>query len=476
MKTPAPNVVESPSSLEVLSPDEFMFRQFRRHSRILRTPARHQYFMLSGGVNLFPMSSVWKGLISLEIENDLAYGWYTSQEGFPTLQRAVSMWENYAASLGRFPTQKPLGNGVCMTLGASQAVAAVFDYVSSCYPKSKVLLAGFTYPLFERCARHYQLGLNELLAEDDQDNRTLPTSQQLVDEINSKRPMLVVLTVPSNPSGEQYTFDEFKQIFSTAAEKGVLLLVDQAGQMPIAQDSWVNIENAIAQSESQEHVVLVNSFSKTDAVPGLRVGYLMGPTRVIEHASKYQLISTMNPPTFPVLPPFFSLLARCVHTGERQGWASYSDRDKLLAFAQHMFEVTAAIVPRVVADEMRSLLSGEGFAAKYDQYCHEQRNVGKAIVDNRIYLEERLASYISRTTRLQGGINYLVELEPFIGKEEDAICQKVFESTAVAILTESCFRISHRQRKNFWVRMSLAAPTDRFQAAVDRLADFLSKL
>ena len=123
-------------------PDEFMFRQFRRHSRILRTPTRFDYFMLSGGANLFPMSSVWKELLQLEIASDMAYGWYTSPEGFPTLQRAVSMWENYAASEGMFPAEKPLGSHVCITLGATQAVTAVFDYVSHSFRHKSVLLVG----------------------------------------------------------------------------------------------------------------------------------------------------------------------------------------------------------------------------------------------------------------------------------------------------------------------------------------------
>ena len=457
-------------------PDEFMFRQFRRHSRVLRTPARFDYFMLSGGANLFPMSSVWKDLLQLEIASDMAYGWYTSQEGFPTLQRAVSMWENYAASKGLFPTEKPLGSHVCITLGATQAVTAIFDYVAhSCRHKS-VLFVGLNYALFERLARHYAFKIYELLNDDVKSLRTLPTAEQVTSFMRATRPAIVVVVTPNNPSGEQYNADEIAHILYEATNIGSLVLFDQVGQMLIAQDSWVNIGEVIVQTGSQDQIAVVNSFSKSDGVPGFRLGYLLGPERIASHAAQYQLIATMNPPTVPVLPPFFSLLARCVHVGERLGWLISCGREPLLSFAWHMFEVTTAVAPSDVLNEMGKCLSSRGFECTYGRYCHFQAEVGRAIRENHAYVFERLGKFISRATDLQGGFNFLIEFEPFSGKDEDAVCEQLFDETAVAILTESCFRVSPRQRKNFWVRMSLAAPTENFRSAVDRFADFLENM
>ncbi len=469
----APNL---PTSMTEGRPDEFMFRQFRRHSRVLRTPARYDYFMLSGGANLFPVSQIWKELLELEIGSDLAYGWYTSQEGVPTLQRAVSMWENYAASLGRFPEHKPLGSNVCMTLGASQAVAAVFDFVAHSHRRKTVLLLGHNYGLFERLAHHYDFAIHELLGEDDGATTSLPSADKVAHTIRTSRPAIIVLVVPNNPSGEQYNPEDISIILQEASCNGAIVLFDQVGQMPMAQDSWINIGEIVSRTGTQAHSVLVNSFSKSDAVPGFRIGYMLAPEIIARHASKYQLMSTMNPPTVPLIPPFFSLLARCVYSGEKFKWCPKGTREKMLSFALHMFEVTTAISPTHLIEEVSRRLSNEGFDRDYELYKAWHKEVGDAIRQNHSYVLERLTKYVTRTTNLRGGFNFLIELEPFENKDEDEICRTLFDKTAVAILTESCFRVSRRLRRNFWVRISLAAPPPRFQRAVDRLAEFIEKV
>jgi aspartate/methionine/tyrosine aminotransferase len=244
----------------------------------------------------------------------------------------------------------------------------------------------------------------------------------------------------------------------------------------MAQDSWLNLGEMIAQEGAIDNVALVNSFSKSDSVPGFRLGYLLGPERIVKHAANYQFLSTMNPPTVPLLPPFFALVLRCVYTAERLGWASPADREPVLSFARHMLEVTTAIAPPAVLDEMNRRLSGRGFEFDHHRYVSYQQEVGLAIRQNHAYVLDRLGEYLSQTTSLQGGFNFLVELEPFADQDEDEVCRRLFDETAVAILTESCFRVSPRSRSNFWVRISLAAPTDSFAGAVDRLAEFMARV
>jgi aspartate/methionine/tyrosine aminotransferase len=368
----------------------------------------------------------------------------------------------------------PLGSHACMTLGASQAVAAVFDYWAAAGGK-RATFVGLNYGLFERLARHQGFAIRELLGEEG-DGNTLPPADEVVRSMRSDGPSLVVLVTPNNPSGEQYRPEAISQVLRAAVETGSLVLLDQVGQMPLAQDSWLNVGELIALEGAQDAAVVVNSFSKSDGVPGFRLGYLLGPERVARHAARYQLLSTMNPPTVPLLPPFFSLLSRCVHTAEGLGWAVPAGRGPLLSFAQHMLEVTTAIAPPAVLDEMNRRLSEVGFAFDHDRYAAHQEEVGRAVRQNHACVFDRLGSYLSRATLLQGGFNFLVELEPFAGRDEDEVCRRLFDETAVAILTESCFRVSPRRRPNFWVRMSLAAPTDRFAGAVDRLAGFMARV
>lgn len=468
--------VSLPTGMVEGRPDDFMFRQFRRHSMVLRTPARHDYFMLSGGANLFPVSPIWKELLDIEIKSDLAYGWYTSQEGAPTLQRSVSMWENFAASRGVFPESKPLGNNVCMTLGASQAVAVVFDYIAATQPGRSVLLIGHNYGLFERLAHQHNMQIHEVLGDDEDSTDTLPRPEAVTLAIKTAQPAMVVLVTPNNPTGGQYRPEEIRNILIDAANAGAIVLFDEVGQMVMAQDSWINIGEIVASTGTQTHAVLINSFSKSDAVPGFRIGYLLAPEAIAQHASRYQLMSMMNPPTVPIIPVFYSLLSRCIYTSEKLGWSIADDRERLLSFALHMFEVTTAISPPRLIEDIAKRLSREEFDQNYRLYVEWNKTIGQAIRQNHAYVLERLSKHVTKAAKLQGGFNCFIELEPFMGKDEDEVCRALFEKTAVAILTESCFRVSRRRRKNFWVRISLAAPQSSFQSAIDRLGVFLDTI
>jgi dTDP-4-dehydrorhamnose reductase len=457
-------------------PDAFMFKQFCEHTKILTRPERRQYFMLSGGANLFPMSDVLRELLHLELDTHLAYGWYTAREGFAPLRRAAALWENYAAGGGDFPGHWPLGRHVAMTLGASQAVSAVVDYVAASRPGSTMLLAGLNYSLFERQARHAGLRVCECLGEDFGALTTLPPAGELGAVVRHTRPSLLVVTLPNNPSGEQYSEDELEAILKGARDAGTLVLLDQVGRMPMALRPAPNVGNVVARLGAPAGVVLVNSFSKSDAMPGFRTGYVLAHERIIEHVGLYQHTSTMNPPTVPVLPVFFGLVARCVHLGEVAGWVRPDGRDRLLTFARRLFEATTAVAPADLIDAVRRRLEPGQFAIDFERYRADHQSIGRAIKRNRDYFVARLGHYAERVTTLEGGFNCLVELGPFSGKGEHDVCRRILAEKGLALLTESCFRMTPRKRQNFWVRVSLAAPEALFAAAVDRLRSALANM
>lgn len=463
-------------STSLWSPDEFMFQQFRRHSGILTSARRADYFMLSAGANLFPMSQVWKDLLKLEIDLDLAYHWYTSQEGFPTLQRAAKIWETYSATEGSLDTDCYPG-GVCITVGASQAVAAIFDYVASLHRESTLLLVGLNYPIFERLARRYRFSISELIAPDGSSEYTLPSAEEVVYQLDQLHPEITVLTVPNNPSGEIYSESDLVRICDAANRTGTMLLIDQVGQMVISTQRWINIGKAVRAAKAQSQVALVSSFSKTDSVPGFRIGYLLGPMKLVRHVARYQLESIMNPATVPILPVFFSFLARCLYQREQQRWPCAAPPEAVARLFLQMLDVTTAIAPPKLLDSMAARLSPPGPATDYDRYVSGLLTKELQMQSNYNYTLSELNGMITRKSHLQGGFNFLVELGPFRGRDEDDTSRDLFEATGIAVLTESCFRVNPREtRDNFWVRISLASPETQFCAAVDRLKLYLGNL
>ena len=99
----------------------------------------------------------------------------------------------------------------------------------------------------------------------------IPDPDAIARAVSSKTKAMIILT-PNNPTGSVYPEEIVKAIARIAREKGILLISDEVYESMVF-DGLRHI-SPIAFDDAKEHVVMVNSFSKTYAMTGLRVGYL----------------------------------------------------------------------------------------------------------------------------------------------------------------------------------------------------------
>ncbi len=93
--------------------------------------------------------------------------------------------------------------------------------------------------------------------------------------IESSRPALVFLCSPNNPTGLVDEPDDVAALLDTAAASGSLVVADEAyGQFA----AW----SATTLLDEETPLVVTRTFSKTWAMAAARLGYVLGPTRVIE--------------------------------------------------------------------------------------------------------------------------------------------------------------------------------------------------
>jgi aspartate/methionine/tyrosine aminotransferase len=453
-------------------PDKFMFDQFKRHAAGLKGDARRDYFMLSAGANLLPMPKVLRQLAHLELEHPLAYQWYTSATGFPMLLASVCMFANVSATGRVFPRSRPFNGKACMTFGASQAVSKVFDFVKTfANRKPSVLIVGMNYGLFERLADHFDFIIEEVLSAHDVFD--LPGPEAVIDRVRRERPDLLVITAPNNPTGQSYSQADIQTIIRYAAEQQVLVLIDEVGQMPVAQKNWLNVAKAVVEADALESVVIVNSFSKSESVPGIRMGYLLGPRRITEFVAARQHVSSMNPSTYPMLPFFAALLFRSVWAHREIHGLPAETEEAIRRYSAKMFDATTVLAPEKIRSCVQRLCGGD-FEAHFQAYLADQQDTGAIIERNWKYAVEVLQPWFTRVSRPASGMNGMVELAPFDGHDENVICERLIAGHGIAVLTEGCFRVSARQRSNFGIRLSLAAPPEEFQRAVNALGALAS--
>lgn len=111
--------------------------------------------------------------------------------------------------------------------------------------------------------------------------------------VTSKTKAIVVNT-PNNPSGVVYDRDTLARIAELAIDRDLYIIFDECyGTFVHAPHSHLPIV-AVA-PDARDRTLIVNSFSKSLALTGWRIGYLAGRKAVISAAKALQSHTTSNP-------------------------------------------------------------------------------------------------------------------------------------------------------------------------------------
>jgi aspartate/methionine/tyrosine aminotransferase len=150
-------------------------------------------------------------------------------------------------------------NVICATYLNPGDEALVFDPGYSAYADSIALFGG--KPVFVPLTDRFHLDLKAL------------------EERISKRTKMIFLASPSNPTAAVLTEEEIRGLANIALERNVLLVIDEVYYRLL----YGGIEHfSICQvDEVKDRAILLNSFSKTYAMTGWRVGYLVADPKVI---------------------------------------------------------------------------------------------------------------------------------------------------------------------------------------------------
>lgn len=109
------------------------------------------------------------------------------------------------------------------------------------------------------------------------------------------RTRMLILNSPSNPTGAHYTRKELEALAEVLIRHpDVLILSDDIYYRILFDGSeWVNI--AMIDERLKDRTFIVNGVSKSYAMTGWRIGYVVGDNRVIKAATDIQSQSTSNP-------------------------------------------------------------------------------------------------------------------------------------------------------------------------------------
>lgn len=169
---------------------------------------------------------------------------------------------------------------------------------------------------------------------------SLKLSPQKLKAAITHRTKMLILNSPSNPSGAVYSLDELKALGAVIRGTDVIVVWDAVYDEVYfngkAAPEWLQ-----ANPDLLEQTVYINSFSKTFAMTGLRVGYVAAHAEVIVALLKHQNQSTSNVCT----PAQYGALAALNGSREfiREWAASYKTRAEM--FVNALVRIPGVKVP-----------------------------------------------------------------------------------------------------------------------------------
>ncbi len=137
-------------------------------------------------------------------------------------------------------------------------------------------------------------GFHELIKYSPGKLVTLPTTASDNYSINeadlrkaiTPKTRLILLTNPANPTGGLFSRTEIEAILRVLEEHpNVYFICDEIYDLYTYDSTFTS---ALACTGPQERVIVVNGFSKTFAMSGWRVGYIIAPEDVISKATAFQ--------------------------------------------------------------------------------------------------------------------------------------------------------------------------------------------
>ena len=209
---------------------------------------------------------------------------YTSIGGTPDLRRAIV--EHHSRIFGsRYRDSECLVN-----VGGKHAI---FNIVSAIVDDGDDVVIPTPYWVsFADIARY--AGGRTVFAE-TREEEDFRLTADLVERSLTPKTRLLIANSPNNPSGAVIDENEFVRIAALCRERGIVLLSDECyarflydGLRPFSLGSH---------PEFRDTVAIAGSLSKTYAMTGWRIGYVLGPRDLIAAVQKIQSHSTSNPPS-----------------------------------------------------------------------------------------------------------------------------------------------------------------------------------
>ena len=294
------------------------------HARLLdQVPVDKSLLDLSQGAPGFPPAAVVTEAMVSALRNEDGSR-YSPLKGLPALREA------YATDLSAMYGADLSSEDVCVTSGCNQAFTMVVSALAEAGDEVIV-------PLPYYFNHEMWLGLDGLVSVHAKPADGLRLSVADVSELVTNRTRALLLVTPGNPTGSIMTSAELSAFADFARDAGIVLVLDEtyrsfvpgalAGEAP---------HDLFGRPDWRDYLVSLHSCSKDLAIPGQRIGAIVGESRLLDEVAK--LIDCVT-----ICAPRSGQMAAIAGLTKAQDWRIEKVRE--IAEKQARFEAVMAAEP-----------------------------------------------------------------------------------------------------------------------------------
>ena len=185
---------------------------------------------------------------------------YTTTAGLPALrQKIAETWHHRIPELN--------ASNVCITMSGTNGLLDIF--LALVGPGDNVLIPEPYFPLYPSDV--VICGGEPNLYPCTFENGFVPTIEDLESRVDENT-VAVLYNFPSNPTGGNVTASQRDELVAFASEHDLWLITDEVYDRIVYEGQHVSFLGA-----GYDRVIMVQSFSKTFAMTGWRIGYLLSP-------------------------------------------------------------------------------------------------------------------------------------------------------------------------------------------------------
>ena len=202
---------------------------------------------------------------------DKGYGKYGPAKGITELRKALAGRENCNQE------------NIMICPGARYAVYLAITTLLN--PGDEIIVIEPAWPAYKDCALN--AGIKVRIIKTTLETKWEPSIEQINSTINENTKM-IILNSPNNPTGEVLPEKLLDDIIQTAKNHDLYVLSDEI-YSEYANNDWKSVL-----IYNYEKSIVAKSFSKSHAMTGYRIGWVVAEPSIIEKMSKLQALSLTN--------------------------------------------------------------------------------------------------------------------------------------------------------------------------------------